>query len=203
MTCDTSVAHVAGALGRPVWLLVKKVPDWRWLLDREDSPWSPTMRLFRQQQRSDWAGLIEQVADVLRATKAHAPIPAPAHTDIPASFQAPHGRILIPVSIGEIFDKITMLEIKAERLSDPAQVEAIRGELELLQANMRYAQAAPALQSLHRQLKATHAALWDLENAVQECGKRGSYGADFVILAREIFQCNNKRTTLKHDIDTL
>jgi ADP-heptose:LPS heptosyltransferase len=53
ITSDTSIAHVAGALGRPTWVALKYVPDWRWLLDRDDTPWYPTMRLFRQQIRDD------------------------------------------------------------------------------------------------------------------------------------------------------
>jgi tetratricopeptide (TPR) repeat protein len=66
ITCDTSVAHLAGALGRPTFLLLKKVPDWRWLLDREDTPWYPTMRLFRQRTRGDWAGVMERVLAAAR-----------------------------------------------------------------------------------------------------------------------------------------
>lgn len=62
---DTSVAHLAGALGRPVWLLLPFAPDWRWLVDREDSPWYPTMRLFRQTTRDDWPGVIARVAAAL------------------------------------------------------------------------------------------------------------------------------------------
>jgi tetratricopeptide (TPR) repeat protein len=57
ITSDTSVAHLAGALGRPTWLALKHVPDWRWMLGRDDSPWYPTMRLFRQARPGDWAGL--------------------------------------------------------------------------------------------------------------------------------------------------
>jgi ADP-heptose:LPS heptosyltransferase len=61
ITSDTSVAHLAGALGRPTWLALRQVPDWRWLLDREDSPWYPTMRLFRQHRPGDWAGVFDQM----------------------------------------------------------------------------------------------------------------------------------------------
>jgi tetratricopeptide (TPR) repeat protein len=56
ITSDTAVAHLAGALGRPVWVALSFVPDWRWLLDRSDSPWYPTMKLFRQTERGNWRG---------------------------------------------------------------------------------------------------------------------------------------------------
>ncbi|MGH7125469.1 MAG: tetratricopeptide repeat protein [Stellaceae bacterium] len=67
VTVDTSLAHLAGALGKPVWLMLPRVPDWRWMLGREDSPWYPTARLFRQDARGEWAGVIERVARELRA----------------------------------------------------------------------------------------------------------------------------------------
>ncbi|MBD2038955.1 tetratricopeptide repeat protein [Leptolyngbya sp. FACHB-321] len=65
ITIDTAVAHLAGALGKPVWLLLSFAPDWRWLLERDDSPWYPTMRLFRQRQRGSWQGVFEQVTATL------------------------------------------------------------------------------------------------------------------------------------------
>jgi tetratricopeptide (TPR) repeat protein len=61
ITVDTSVAHLAGALGRPTWILLPYVPEWRWLLDREDSPWYPTVRLFRQRPTRDYAGVMDWV----------------------------------------------------------------------------------------------------------------------------------------------
>jgi Tfp pilus assembly protein PilF len=67
VTVDTSVAHLAGALARNVWTMLPRVPDWRWMLDREDSPWYPTMRLFRQTTRGDWPGVIQRVAAKLKA----------------------------------------------------------------------------------------------------------------------------------------
>jgi tetratricopeptide (TPR) repeat protein len=67
ISIDTSVAHLAGALGVPVWVLLTWVPDWRWLLDRDDSPWYLSMRLFRQTVRGDWNGVLERVAPELEA----------------------------------------------------------------------------------------------------------------------------------------
>jgi tetratricopeptide (TPR) repeat protein len=66
VSADTAVGHVAGGLGRPVWLALSHVADWRWLLDRDDSPWYPTMRLYRQPQRGDWEGVFRRIADDLR-----------------------------------------------------------------------------------------------------------------------------------------
>jgi FkbM family methyltransferase len=66
VTEDTEVAHLAGALGVPVWLMLPLASNWRWLAKRDDSPWYPTMRLFRQRERGDWAELIARVADALR-----------------------------------------------------------------------------------------------------------------------------------------
>ncbi len=67
ITSDTAVAHLAGALARPVWVALKQVPDWRWLLGRSTSPWYPTMTLFRQKQRGDWAGVFQAMAERLAA----------------------------------------------------------------------------------------------------------------------------------------
>jgi len=65
ITVDTAVAHLAGAMGKPVWTLLPYAPDWRWLRDREDSPWYPTMRLFRQPAIGDWDNIIIRVSEAL------------------------------------------------------------------------------------------------------------------------------------------
>ena len=65
ISVDTSIAHLAGALARPCWVLLPFAPDWRWLLERDDSPWYPTLRLFRQRALRDWSGVVSRVADEL------------------------------------------------------------------------------------------------------------------------------------------
>ncbi|HTR77934.1 MAG TPA: tetratricopeptide repeat-containing glycosyltransferase family protein [Gemmatimonadaceae bacterium] len=67
ITVDTSVAHLAGALGVPVWILLPHIPDWRWLLDREDSPWYPSARLFREPTPGDWRAVVDTVGRALAA----------------------------------------------------------------------------------------------------------------------------------------
>jgi len=83
VSVDTSVVHLAGAMGKPVWLLLPHPPDWRWLLDREDSPWYPTARLFRQSRFGEWDAVIHRLAEELPRFLASSERPVTA-TDKPA-----------------------------------------------------------------------------------------------------------------------
>ncbi len=67
ISVDTSIAHLAAAMGRPTWILLPRVPDWRWLLEREDSPWYPTARLFRQRELADWTRPLSALRSALEA----------------------------------------------------------------------------------------------------------------------------------------
>ncbi len=67
ITVDTATAHLAGALGRPVWLMLKYAPDWRWMTGRDDTPWYPTMRLFRQETPGDWTNIVARLDAALIA----------------------------------------------------------------------------------------------------------------------------------------
>jgi ADP-heptose:LPS heptosyltransferase len=67
ITVDTAVAHLAGSLNKPTWLLLPYTSDWRWLMDRADSPWYPSLRIFRQQRPLEWGDVIERVASELES----------------------------------------------------------------------------------------------------------------------------------------
>jgi ADP-heptose:LPS heptosyltransferase len=69
ITIDTSVAHLSGALGKPTWVMLPQYPDWRWMLKRDDSPWYPSAKLFRQSGRGQWRDLISRVAAELENWK--------------------------------------------------------------------------------------------------------------------------------------
>jgi len=92
VTIDSSAAHLAGALGKPAWVMLPWVPDWRWLLDRDDTPWYPTLRLFRQPTRGDWSSTIARVAQELAAVRGarQEPVssPAPGGSRLPPIFRS-------------------------------------------------------------------------------------------------------------------
>jgi len=97
---DTSVAHLCGALGKPVWVLTPFAPDWRWLLHREDTPWYPTMRLLRQTSPQGWDDLIARCVEDLHKIVANRPDPAMiGETLVHSAFPAPDGspRFKLPV----------------------------------------------------------------------------------------------------------
>jgi hypothetical protein len=71
ISVDTSVAHLAGAMGKPTWIMLPYVPDWRWMLNRDDSPWYSSVKLYRQDEQRNWAPVIGKIANDLGNFKCH------------------------------------------------------------------------------------------------------------------------------------
>jgi post-segregation antitoxin (ccd killing protein) len=113
-------------------------------------------------------------------------------------------RISVPVSPGELVDKITILEIKAARIRDPAKRRNVAHELSLLVAAREAAlEASQALDALAAELKAVNQRLWEIEDAIRDCERRQDFGAAFVGLARAVYRNNDRRSDLKRRINAL
>ena len=189
VTCDTSVAHLAGALAVPVWVALKSDAEWRWLTERADSPWYPTMRLFRQMRRGVWSDVFEAMASELIQLAERRTTPRMVST---------------PSSLGELIDKITILRIKAERIGEPEKLVNVHRELNLLERSAREDGASvPPIDLLTDQLAAVNGRLWTIEDALRTCEREGDFGPRFVALARSVYRENDTRAAIKRAINTL
>ena len=112
--------------------------------------------------------------------------------------------ILIPVSAGELVDKITILRVKATRIGDAAKEANVKAELALLEETAaRELPPSPELEGLVAQLTEVNAALWDIEDGKRDCERRQDFGPDFVALARRVYIDNDRRAAVKRQINTL
>jgi hypothetical protein len=112
--------------------------------------------------------------------------------------------LLAPISVGELYDKITILEIKAALLSDPRQRTNVRRELAALQAvRDRQVTPSPDLQSLCTELKVVNRRLWDIEDEIRVHERDGRFDARFIELARSVYRENDRRAALKRRINQL
>ena len=112
--------------------------------------------------------------------------------------------ILIPVSAGELVDKITILRVKAQRIGDPAKEANVRKELELLEASAReHLPATAEFQALVAELTEINAQLWDVEEGKRDCERRQDFGPAFVELARAVYVENDRRARVKRQINAL
>ena len=194
IACNSSIAHLAGALGRPIWVALKHVPDWRWLLDRSDSPWYPTLRLFRQRTRDDWRGVFSDIELALRELMAE------ERQQVKKSgLKTPQA----PISWGELIDKITILEIKSvEIMKETARANVIKELLLLLEIANSHG-ACDELSELKSNLKAVNSVLWKIEDAIREKERKGEFDAEFIELARSVYKRNDERAFLKRKINKI
>jgi len=109
--------------------------------------------------------------------------------------------ILVPISVGELMDKITILEIKCERIKNPRQLKNIAHELDALRAVRLGDLDRAMLDKLSGELKRLNAELWDVEDAIRDCEARGDFSASFIELARAVYRLNDERARLKKAIN--
>ncbi len=117
---------------------------------------------------------------------------------------SPSGILLIPGSVGELFDKISILEIKSERIADAEKVAFVRHELALLRdlaATCGTPSSDPA--AALSELKAVNEALWEIEDSIRDCEREKDFGARFIELARAVYKTNDRRAELKRELNHL
>lgn len=187
VTADTAPAHLAGALGVPVWIALGRIADWRWQLGRDDSPWYPSARLFRRERSRGWDAVFQSIADAL------------------AGWAERRGRLgLVPVEIapGELLDKITILEIKSERIADAGRLEPVGRELAALRsARDRFIPDWPRARHLIDALRRTNAALWDVENLIRAAERDTTFGREYLEHTRSVARHNDARYALKRRLN--
>ena len=200
ITSDTSVAHLAGGMGKTTWLLLKTVPEWRWGLEGESTFWYPSMRLFRQRERGNWDEVLQRVADALEEHfESNIDV---AHTMAEQkSRPKPIQDILAPVSLGELIDKITILQIKRAHARGKS-IDNIEHELNELNATLERL-SVDVDQAVIDQLKCVNQELWNIEDSIRDCERQKSFGEDFIDLARAIYQKNDYRAALKKEINII
>src|SRR5262249_18333267 len=185
VTVDTAMGHLGGALGKPVWLALSAVSDWRWLRERNDTPWYATMRLFSQKALDDWDGVFASMAGELRKILS----------------KRTRGVVRIEVPPGELLDRLTIARLKAQRINDASKLAHIRVELAALEDGLRgQVPGWKEAEALIEQLQDINGRLWDVEDRLRDCERAGDFGEAFVRLARSVYQLNDRRGALKREL---
>jgi len=191
ITSDTAAAHLAGALGVPVWVALPFCPDWRWMLEGEATPWYPTMRLFRQTEPGNWEDVFQRIAAALAEF-------------VSAQQKSRCRSLLVETAPGELIDKITILRIKARRITDPKKLRNVTAELAVLTERQRaFIPSSERLEGLTAELERLNEALWDIEDEIRRCEARQDFGDRFIGLARSVYRTNDRRAAVKRAINDL
>jgi tetratricopeptide (TPR) repeat protein len=199
ISCDTSIAHLAGALGRRLWIVLNRIPEWRWQRQRTDSVWYPTARLFRQETDGDWDGVFsrmtDELAQLLEAQKGASEKLAAASLK-----RAPCVEILW----SDLLERVAILEIKAKRPACGAAVADVLRELDHLKSVIaNFEPLSHLVKAKFDALRARNERLWNIEDAMKACEAEQRFDAPFIQLAREAQSLNNERARIKREIDNM
>ena len=201
ITSDTAVAHLAGGMGKNTWLLLHKNPDWRWGLEGDTTFWYPSMRLFRQKEIGNWAEVMERIDKALQEYFGSRSKPLKSSAaNHPTIKQEPTHHIYAPISLGELIDKITILQIKTKHLLGTS-LENVKKELHSLENILNNLQLNID-PTLIQRLKEVNKDLWQIEDDIRDKELQKNFGETFIHLARAVYQQNDQRAAIKREINT-
>ena len=200
ITSDTSVAHLAGGMGKTAWLLLKKIPDWRWGLEGERTFWYPSIRLFRQKEHGNWDEVMTRLAKELKKLFGVSSTALQLKDETPAPKQRKVQSITVPISLGELIDKITILQIKTQHLQGAA-LENVKTELDALEASLNNLNLNMN-PTLIQPLQEINQDLWQIEDAIRDQERQKNFEETFIRLARSVYQKNDQRSKIKKNINT-
>jgi tetratricopeptide (TPR) repeat protein len=178
ITCDSVLCHLAGALGKPVWVAVSFLSDWRWMHGREDTPWYPTMRLFRQTDLGDWTPVFERMTGELARLVASRPL----------------GETMPPESTADLYDRLARLAVERAHADAPEARERAAAEwTALAKWQDNNSRRSAALDRILKELEKVHEELFHLKCQMHTCEP---HEPDFVKLARSLGSLQERRKKL-------
>lgn len=183
ITIDTSVAHIAGLLGIKTWMILGDVYDWRWFRNERKTDWYESVELFRAKKPRNWTPVLKEIRGRLETE-----FNLSKKTDIPE----------IPISIGELFDKYSILEIKREKITNPEKLSRVNNELDKLKPITERFEISPIL---YYDLIKVNRELWDIEDRIRVLEKAQDFSGEFIKLARSVYFKNDLRGEIKSKIN--
>ncbi len=190
MSADNSIAHIAGALDKLTWVLLPKNAHWRWMQHRTDSPWYPSMTLFRQCRNGVWDDVTGYLHNELSAL---------------INLNQQNNTIAVAeVSLGELIDKMTILDIKLSKIRDDAKLHHLKNERSALQtAYQKIVTPSKELDELTIALRMVNETLWEIEDNIRYKEQKKTFDQEFVELARSVYTTNDQRFKIKNNINNL
>ena len=182
ITIDTSVAHLAGLLGIRTWMVLGDIYDWRWFRNEKHTDWYKSVELFRAKKPRDWTPVLETIRERLIA-----------EFNLNKTIEIPE----VPVSIGELFDKYSILEIKAEKISNLEKLSHVKNELDKLRPVTERFKIDPMLYYDLINVNKER----EIEDRIRILEKEQDFSCEFIKLARSVYFKNDRRGEIKGKIN--
>ena len=221
ITIDTSICHLAAGLGTEVWVLLPFPADWRWMLECDDTPWYPNMRLFRQPKRGDWGCVLDKVVKALnkkmgidshnnttakkeknKNKKESTPSLFDQYTSGNSTKPAPAQKEL-PTQLGAVVDSMTQRSIAMQHSNNPHHIRSLITDHKTLQERYQpYMEQSEELKNLTQQLLVLNKCLWQLDKKLPE-DRPSVFDESFIALIQEVHKVHTLKTMVMQQINEL